>query len=102
VISEATWGTETVARLTVTSRSFPARRTVSRTEVPAGPLTSEVASSELLPFRLLPFAATMRSPGFMPSRSAGDLSYTVTIRSPSGSSATVVPIPENSEFWTCW
>ena len=69
---EATTGTETVARETGRVIRLPSRSQVSRTCVPEGPLTSETDASCERPFRLLPAAETMTSPGLSPARLAGE------------------------------
>ena len=50
------------------------RGTPSVTVVPAGPLISSVASSEVLPASDLPLTLTIRSPGFRPPSFAGESS----------------------------
>jgi hypothetical protein len=56
----------------VTSRVREPERTVSRTDVPAGPLIRAVDSSELCPAIERPFTWVMTSPGRSPPRSAGE------------------------------
>jgi hypothetical protein len=77
-------------------------RTVSVTVVPAGPLMSATASSEVIPSSDRPSTATIRSPLRRPARSAGEPSKIVAIFSPRRTSCTVMPTPSNWPPLTSW
>ena len=58
--------------LTVRSLSWPGVKTLSSTDVPAGPLMRLVATSLFTPAIERPFTPRMKSPRRMPAPSAGE------------------------------
>ena len=72
------------------------------TVVPAGPLISVVACSEVLPASDSPSTAVITSPVLMPPRWAGEPSNTVSTRSPRSTSATFIPTPSNAPSVASW
>ena len=69
---------------------------MSVTGVPAGPLISVVACSDVLPASECPSTAVITSPVRIPPRWAGEPSNTVSTRSPRFTSATFMPTPSNA------
>ena len=70
----STIGMSTLARSSVSVLVPSPSRTSSFTVVPAGPLISAVASSDVFPASDLPLTLTITSPGFRPPSFAGELS----------------------------
>jgi hypothetical protein len=65
-------------------------------------LIRAVDSSELRPAIERPLTRVITSPGLTPPRAAGESRYTVSTRSPRGTSSTVMPTPSNSPCVASW
>ncbi len=95
-VTDATTGSEIVARVIVTVRREPWGPfpwTVIFTSVPGVPLISSIAFSAGRPRSWRPLTATITSPAASPARAAGEESNTCAISRPLRSGPTDTPIP---------